>query len=198
MINYVSRRLLSLPNYSSLSSVIQRHNINDLIVLQYLIFSLRNILNKDNIKMAEIGCFMGESSNVFANEVDELYCIDSWSEDVLKIEEEKRVWKDKFNLVESVFDEVVEKNKNITKYKLTSKEASLCFADNFFDFVYIDAEHCYDSVKEDISLWKSKTTKYIGGHDYSDQFPGVKEAVNESLGKPILLLSDSSWVCEIK
>jgi hypothetical protein len=42
------------------------------------------------------------------------------------------------------------------------------FADDFFDFVYIDGNHNYDSVKQDISIWFPKVKKggILGGHDF--------------------------------
>ena len=59
----------------------------------------------------------------------------------------------------------------------TSKEASKQFPDNYFDFVYIDANHLYEAVWEDINLWfpKVKNGGFIAGHDV--QFGDVKSAV---------------------
>ena len=50
----------------------------------------------------------------------------------------------------------------------TSKIAASLFIDGSLDFVYIDANHAYDFVKEDIDLWYPKVKKggYILGHDY--------------------------------
>ena len=41
----------------------------------------------------------------------------------------------------------------------TSKVASDIFPDESLDFVYIDANHAYDFVKEDIGLWYPKVKK---------------------------------------
>ena len=42
------------------------------------------------------------------------------------------------------------------------------FDDNFFDYIYIDAEHSYKAVKKDLLLWYPKLKKngYIFGDDY--------------------------------
>jgi len=67
---------------------------------------------------------------------------------------------------------------------LTSKEASKVVQNNL-DLVFIDANHGYDYVKEDIELWIPKTKKggIICGHDYSDTYClGVKRAVHEFFG----------------
>lgn len=50
----------------------------------------------------------------------------------------------------------------------TSEVTSEMFEDESLDFVYIDANHAYDYVKQDIELWYSKVSKggYLLGHDY--------------------------------
>ena len=52
--------------------------------------------------------------------------------------------------------------------RANSKIASNFFEDNSLDFVYIDANHAYEFVKEDIELWypKVKSGGYVMGHDY--------------------------------
>lgn len=50
------------------------------------------------------------------------------------------------------------------------------------DFVYIDADHSFQGVLRDLTVWFPKVTKggIIGGHDYGHpNFPGVKRAVDE-------------------
>ena len=69
-----------------------------------------------------------------------------------------------------------------------SVEGSKRFEDGFFDFVYLDAAHDYESVVDDLAAWwpKVKSGGILSGHDY---FPdnrvwrgkevGVWKAVNE-------------------
>ena len=49
-----------------------------------------------------------------------------------------------------------------------SLRGSMMFEDKSLDFVYIDANHAYDYVVEDIKLWypKVKHGGYLMGHDY--------------------------------
>ena len=49
-----------------------------------------------------------------------------------------------------------------------SYEGSLDFPDEYFDFIYIDAAHDYDSMVEDINAWwpKLKPGGIFSGHDY--------------------------------
>jgi hypothetical protein len=63
-----------------------------------------------------------------------------------------------------------------------SKEAlALTYIPFDFDFVYIDGDHSYDAVKQDIEGYFERVTLggIIGGHDYGDRFPGVIQASNE-------------------
>jgi len=46
--------------------------------------------------------------------------------------------------------------------------------------VFIDADHSYEGVKEDIEWAVNRGIPIISGHDYSDDFPGVIKAVNET------------------
>jgi hypothetical protein len=50
----------------------------------------------------------------------------------------------------------------------TSKKTSEIFHDSSLDFIYIDANHSYDFVKEDLELWypKVKPGGWVMGHDY--------------------------------
>ncbi len=63
---------------------------------------------------------------------------------------------------------------------LTSVEASIEFIDQSLDFVYIDANHGYSHVAEDIRLWwpKVKPTGVLCGHDYFS-YGSVKKAVDD-------------------
>jgi len=52
--------------------------------------------------------------------------------------------------------------------RANSQKASEIFQDESLDFVYIDANHAYDFVVDDINYWYSKVKKggYLWGHDY--------------------------------
>ena len=73
-------------------------------------------------------------------------------------------------------------------YKEKSSEACKRFPDNFFDFIYIDADHSYDGVRNDILSWfpKIKIGGFICGHDFDPDLEmpegnifGVNKAVTE-------------------
>jgi len=84
------------------------------------------------------------------------------------------------------------KSQIIISDNMPSVEKAATYPDSFFEFVFIDAAHDYESVKADISAWLPKVKKggVLAGHDYVTRymtedgqeagFPGVVQAVNES------------------
>ncbi len=63
-----------------------------------------------------------------------------------------------------------------------SHEAVRSFADGMLDFAFIDGDHSYAAVREDIADWlpKVKPAGVFGGHDYAKaQEPGVQRAVDD-------------------
>ena len=70
--------------------------------------------------------------------------------------------------------------------KDSADNASKLFENNSIDFLMIDADHSYESVKNDIRTWynKIKPGGYIGGDDYG-VFDSVTSAVNDYFYKQI-------------
>lgn len=85
-------------------------------------------------------------------------------------------------------DEICAKmEKRLSKYKSFyefhqnySIPVAKSYDNESFDFVFIDAEHTYESCKADIEAWypKVKSTGLLCGHDYSME--GVKLAVRDT------------------
>lgn len=76
-------------------------------------------------------------------------------------------------------------------YPITTHDASESINQDF-DMIFIDADHSYEAVKQDIEDWFPKLKKggIIIGHDYHD-FEGVKKAVHEYFGP--FEVTDSLW-----
>jgi hypothetical protein len=76
---------------------------------------------------------------------------------------------------------------------------AICYLRLMVGFIYIDADHSYPGASWDIRHWQTLLIPggYIGGHDYSDKFPGVVRAVNEEFGQPWRTFMDGSWLCRI-
>ena len=76
----------------------------------------------------------------------------------------------------------------------TSLKAAI-IVPSFLDLVFLDGDHSYESVKQDIYTWKLKVRNggILSGHHYNTHFPGVIQAVNESLSKNFIVGKDSVW-----
>jgi len=110
----------------------------------------------------------------------------------------------------------ISKNCNLNAYYLVDKDekpevvgtnfvqkdsvlASENFKDSFFDLVFIDADHSYDSVKKDILAWLPKVKRggVLCGHDYGNpEHGGVEKAVKELLPCHYFEPNCFTWVFE--
>lgn len=81
--------------------------------------------------------------------------------------------------------------------KMPSVEAAKLYEDKSLFFVFIDGSHLYEAVKEDILAWlpKVKSGGFIGGHDIdqTEEFNGVRKAVNELIGDKNIILYNPGW-----
>ena len=148
------------------------------------------LIRKFNLKVGvEIGVLYGDFSFCLCGELDKLYLVDSWTR------------KHKDNSPEQQKERVRRKLSGHSNYEIlhsTSKDAASRFDDGFFDFVYIDAAHDFDSALEDIALWfpKLKNNGVLAGHDYN--LEAVKRAVDSYSFSNLSVLhgdkSESWWV----
>lgn len=129
----------------------------------------------------EIGSFVGISTEVFLLHCQRVVAVDCWSAGDIKQE----------------FDRRVAPYSHLTVLWGSSPDILGKLKPRSFDLCYIDADHSYEAVKEDIRACKElvRLGGYIGGHDYDwHDTPGVKPAVHDVLGKPDYVFEDSSWV----
>jgi predicted O-methyltransferase YrrM len=84
----------------------------------------------------------------------------------------------------------------INPIRISSLEAAQRYPNASLDFVFIDASHDYDNVKADILAWRPKIKPggIIGGHDYHGLFPGVIQAVRETI--PNFNIMGVSWLSQ--
>ena len=152
-------------------------------------------------KFVEIGSWKGKSSAFMAVEIAnsskniEFYCIDTW--------EGSTEHQDMGNL-KSLYATFIQNMMPLVDYyvpiKTTSLKASALFEDESLDFVFIDASHEYDDVRNDIIAWlpKIKNNGTIAGHDYytdpNNPYPGVKKAVDEIFNTEELIFDESCWI----
>ena len=149
--------------------------------------------------MIEIGSYQGESTEVFAKTFSQIYAVDPWQNGYDSSDHSSYVTE--MSLVEKAFDERMSKYFGIVKIKDTSFNFLAKFG-GVVDFVYIDGNHQYDAIIQDLKL-ASKVGRYIGGHDWG--MPGLFKALVEFLNlekiediKDVLVFPDSSWILTTK
>jgi hypothetical protein len=152
-----------------------------------------------DLVMVEIGSYAGESTAIFATQdhIKMVHAVDPWQngyDDTDGASSARPMQK-----VEDIFSErmISQCNGKYTKHKMTGDEALSLFEDESLDMVYIDGNHQYEAVKNDIQKWlpKIKKSGYIAGHDWTRA--DVKKAVVEELGSPDKTFSDSSWIFKV-
>lgn len=121
-----------------------------------------------NGRGVEVGTFKGEFSKDMLSVWDgTLYMVDVWRgidegyTDSSNHNKHTDIWKTAMENIDVYYERAV-------MIRNTSETASHMFNDITLDFVYIDANHAYQYVKDDISYWypKVKTGGYLWGHDY--------------------------------
>lgn len=172
---------------------------------------LLNNLNLSGIGV-EIGVWKGAFSKEILNnsKLIKLFSVDPWSIENYRSKWNKKDIEEAYKIACETLKEFKDRNEIIRK---TSEETYNLFPDNYFDFIYIDASHDYESVKKDITYWWKKLKKggIFAGHDYLDRkFEqnrdeeikfGVVQAVDEHIQKTktkLFLTSDKfpSWYCQ--
>lgn len=150
-----------------------------------------NTLDSDKLKIAEIGVWKGELSTALIQSpnIRWLILVDPWKacnkQDnptwFMSGSKLSRLSQSRFNEAFSMVSELAEKHSDrIFILREKSESASKKIFNDSLDLVFIDGDHSYQGVINDISLWmpKVKVGGYISGHDYEDpRFPGVKQAV---------------------
>jgi len=171
------------------------------------------MLPKDSVG-AEIGVHRGDFSFRVLNIVKpkKLHLIDPWKH------EESNTYKEAMyggkagggqaemdNRCDSVrrrFDSEIRSGQIVIHRDFSSNVLGI-FPDGYFDWVYIDGNHLYEFVRQDLelSLTKTKPGGYITGDDYQAGgwwHGGVKKAVDEFVQKnPVQLvtISNGKFVC---
>ncbi len=162
----------------------------DKVYIQFATFDRLEIidgykLNRKLNRAAEIGVYNGEFSLIFLRNYPELtmYLVDPYKE------WPQEEYDDPSNAPQDVQDARYELVKRSMSYfgdrakllRRTSMEAVKLVEPESLDFVYIDANHYYKYVLEDLTEWGKRVREggLIMGHDYHIEWPGVMEAVRD-------------------
>jgi hypothetical protein len=157
--------------------------------------------NKQNVVGAEVGVFRGYLTKFLLDmtpQIKKYYCIDPWasSEYGWSNKNSDQDWNEVFaNFKENVSSHL----DKIEIMKMLSIDAANIIENKNLDFAFLDGNHRYKFVKEDISLWclKIKPGGFISGHDYGN--PGhteVKKAVDEMFDN-VEVGEDKTWWAQL-
>lgn len=150
---------------------------------------------KEGSIVVELGCFCGAGTYVMAkaNPNIKIFAIDCFKEGFDAQPFSGNFAYNCFNA------NVLSKFHNVFLFKTTTEKAAKMF-DKEIDFLYIDAAHDYESVKQDIKDWlpKVKSGCAIGFDDYHNEYFEVKKAVDELTGNMPVVLEVRNTIFKLK
>ncbi|QDT08364.1 class I SAM-dependent methyltransferase [Planctomycetes bacterium K23_9] len=130
--------------------------------------------------VAELGVNRGEFSETIIQELapEKLHLVDIWHTE--------RYNDGLYREIQAKFATEIESGK-VEIHRDLSTDAAPAFADDYFDLVYIDTDHSYETTRDELNAYASKVKPngILSGHDYSmgnwvGSFRyGVIEAVHE-------------------
>jgi hypothetical protein len=148
----------------------------------------------NNCIFAEVGCYAGESTKQFllSRKIVKYYAIDIWN--LFGDDFTGKIHLYPMETVERWFDENVKEFGDVViKLKKYSIEAISTI--DIIDVAYVDANHDYISVINDVScIWpKVRGGGIISGHDFNQK--SVKQAVMQIFNRPPdRIFMDNSWL----
>jgi predicted O-methyltransferase YrrM len=143
-----------------------------------VLFAKRHFVGRQDLRSIEIGVAAGDNALSILRElpIERLFLIDPYIP-----------YEDWWGHADYSADYAIAHTKlaeypQVVWLRKTSESAIREFRnEGAVDFVYIDGDHSYESVKKDITLYYPLIRKngLIGGHDYTPYYETVMRAVNE-------------------
>ena len=136
--------------------------------------------------LAEIGVWLGETSYFFSQFFPEahLYLIDPWkpSKQYLENGQGPSHIQQEYDWARKNAHRLFQNNSQVSILQKTSHDA-LSLVLNHLDLVFIDGNHSYRAVKDDIQNWRRKIRRgeLLTGHNYHPNFLGLIRAVHSCL-----------------
>jgi len=162
----------------SLEQLQTMHNYITKTPRPMILAARKHFAEKQALRGIEIGVAVGDNSLSILKElsVEKLFLIDPYTpyEDALGHAD--------FSADYAIARAKLVEYPQVVWLRKTSESAIREFQnEEAFDFVYIDGNHSYESVKKDITLYYPliKNNGLIGGHDYTPYYETVMRAVNE-------------------
>lgn len=143
------------------------------------------------LTILEIGSYVGDSAEIFAQRFGKVICVDPWQNGYDP--KDAASYQHPMSAIEEQFNRMAKQYPNIEKRKMTSEENFLKYPFELYDVVYIDGIHTYAGAKSDIKNYADRARLFLCGHDFQLRFQGVIDAVREMVGEPHKVFSDTSW-----
>jgi len=155
---------------------------------------IKYVDNTKEMSMIEIGSYVGESTLIFSEHFKSVLSIDPFLDNY-----DPNDLVNNYSSFSEVYQEFIKNtkdSKNINNIRMSSDDAYKELNGKLFDFIYIDGNHQYEYVKQDILNYINlvKPGGFIAGHDHSQNWPGVLQAIKETLGEVDNVFVDSSWI----
>lgn len=147
----------------------------------------KNLIDKDDLTLVEIGVARGSTADFtikkLSDKITKYIGVDPYKSNYDKTDTFSNYNQDFMDNCYLYVNEKI-KDPRFNLIRSTSKKASFEFKDGSIDAIFIDGNHSYISVLEDIKHWSGKVKPggLIVGDDYLG-FQGVRKAVTESFSE---------------
>lgn len=148
---------------------------------------------------AEIGCANGRTTEYLLrhNATLKLFAVDLWQPVPAEVGGGRQYKNWDFDRITQLFHSRTKPYANRMEVLCgVSWEMADLVRDNSLDFIFIDADHEYESVVKDIKAWtpKLKPGGFVTGHD--THFPDVLHAVEELIPEYVAVGVDHCWMAK--
>jgi SAM-dependent methyltransferase len=151
----------------------------------------------------EIGCAYGRSTFALADRAKRLYAVDTWQGSPAELKTNHKDYAEldgDFAMVAFCANlGVYIRRGTVVPLRMHSRNAAQVLTDwgVFADLIFIDGDHDYEAVKEDIRLYQPLLREggILCGHDYGDSnWPGVRKAVDELIPNVKIAPMTRIWI----
>lgn len=207
----IAKHLLTTDDIEQLDVQVSTSH-SELLTLQYHV-ARESFKKRDKHMVAvEVGSFAGRSAVAIASGFEpgqswEMHCVDHFKgtgTDYTRALVNQLAKKHGPDVLFDAFNKRIADaglSSKVTAHRMSSLEAARRWyrdGGKKIDILFLDAGHTYEELKADIEAWKPHMAPdgLMMGHDYRDEFPGVKQAVNEAFYTATVI--GSIWIvkCE--
>ena len=125
----------------------------------------------DSPKVCEVGVRHGGFLKFMVQDnISEAYGVDIWQNTGVNGQNDNLYSQKELDQQYQMVLDLFRGNEKVKIMREFSDKASKSFPDEYFDFIYLDADHTYEGIKRDLNCWypKVKNGGILSGHDYID------------------------------